>query len=323
MSGPPPPGRRSYRVRHRTTYDYDHPVTDSYGLAHVRPRDLPWQTCREHELVVSPEPQDASTSLDFHGNTRAYFHLTEPHTRLEVTATSVVDVDAPTYAAPALEQPWERCRPATRPDVDDAWSARGMVLASPRVELVDAATAYALVSFTPGRPVGEALTELCSRVHADFAYDKAATTVTSRVPDVLERRAGVCQDFAHLTVACLRGLGLASHYVSGYLATTPPPGRERVVGADATHAWASCWVPGAAWAAVDPTNDAWADERYVTTGWGRDYGDVPPVKGVIFTDGGGSRLDVGVDVAPLDDPEPAPAAPSVGVEGGIDLGLHR
>ncbi|MFY0405848.1 transglutaminase family protein [Solicola sp. PLA-1-18] len=318
MSGPPPPGRRTYRVHHRTTYEYDSPVTDSYGLAHVRPRDLDWQTCHEHAFVVDPEPQDASSAPDYYGNTRAFFHLTEPHTRLEVAATSVVDVRAQQHDAAALAQPWERCRPADRPDVDDAWRARDLVLGSPRVELVDEATAYARVSFTPGRPVGEALTELCSRVHDDFAYDTTATTVTSRVPDVLARRAGVCQDFAHLTVAGLRGLGLAARYVSGYLATTPPPGRKRVVGADASHAWAACWVPGTGWAAIDPTNDAWADERYVTVGWGRDYGDVPPVKGVIFSDGGGSRLDVGVDVAPLDDEAPRPS----GTGPSAHLGLH-
>ena len=140
------------------------------------------------------------------------------------------------------------------------------------------------------------------RIHADFEYDATATTVTSTVAETLRARAGVCQDFAHLTIACLRAHGLAARYVSGYLATQPPPGRERVIGADASHAWVAVWLPGRGggqWLAVDPTNDQWANDRYVTVAWGRDYGDVPPVKGVIFTEATKSTLKVSVDVAPV------------------------
>ena len=174
-----------------------------------------------------------------------------------------------------------------------------------------AAAAYAAPSFVRGRPVGEAVTDLMHRIHADFDYDATATTVTSTVEDILEKRAGVCQDFAHLTLACLRSQGLAGRYVSGYLATEPPPGNERVVGADASHAWVAVWLgPGAGgvagvdgedeWLAFDPTNDQWVGDRYVTVAWGRDYADVPPVKGVIFTEAKKSTLKVAVDVAPLD-----------------------
>ena len=139
-------------------------------------------------------------------------------------------------------------------------------------------------------------------MHADFDYDPGSTDVSTRVPDVLARRRGVCQDFAHVMIAGLRGLGLAARYVSGYLATDPPPGRERVVGADATHAWLACWVPGplgeSTWLAVDPTNDCVMGDRHVTVAWGRDYADVPPVKGVIFTEARTSTMTVTVDVAP-------------------------
>jgi transglutaminase-like putative cysteine protease len=147
------------------------------------------------------------------------------------------------------------------------------------------------------------------RIHRDFAYDSTATTVTSTVADVMRKRAGVCQDFAHLALACLRGHGVAARYVSGYLATQPPPGKERVVGADASHAWLAVWMPGSGqWLAIDPTNDQWANERYVTVAWGRDYGDVSPVKGIIYTKAKKSTLRVSVDVAPLDHAPLAPAA---------------
>ena len=174
------------------------------------------------------------------------------------------------------------------------------------------------VSLTPGRPIGEAVTDLMHRIHADFDYDSTATTVTSTVAEVLRKRAGVCQDFAHFALACLRSHGLAARYVSGYLATQPPPGKDRVVGADASHAWLAVWMPGSAdWLAIDPTNNQWAGERYVTVAWGRDYGDVSPVKGVIFTKAKKSTLRVAVDVAPLADapaggrPRPREARPSV------------
>ncbi len=186
-----------------------------------------------------------------------------------------------------------------RDDVADAWQAQDFVLASSLADQTAAARAYAAESLTPGRPVGEAVTDLMHRIHADFTYDKTATTVSSTVDDIFAKRAGVCQDFAHLTLACLRTYGLAVRYVSGYLATTPPPGKERMVGADATHAWAAVWIPDGGWLAVDPTNDQWVDERYVTVAWGRDYADVPPVKGVIFTEAKTSNLKVEVDVAPL------------------------
>ncbi|MFC6343597.1 transglutaminase family protein, partial [Nocardioides hankookensis] len=159
---------------------------------------------------------------------------------------------------------------------------------------------YGAQSLLPGRPIGEAVTDLMHRIHADFEYDATATTVTSTVAETFRERAGVCQDFAHLTIACLRTHGLAARYVSGYLATEAPPGKDRVVGADASHAWVAVWLPLTdEWLAIDPTNDQWVGDRYVTVAWGRDYGDVPPVKGVIFTEATTSTLDVSVDVAPV------------------------
>jgi len=288
----------AYRVSHRTTYSYDEDVSDSLGIAYLVPRELPWQRVVSHDLVLGPATNDASTDLDYYGNSATYFQVTTPHRVLDILATSQVEVDTPTYDPEALAVPWESARPMQRDDVADAWQAQDFALTSSLADQTAEARAYAAESLTPGRPVGEAVTDLMHRIHADFAYDKTATTVTSTVDDIFDKRAGVCQDFAHLTLACLRTHGLAVRYVSGYLATTPPPGKERMVGADATHAWAAVWIPDGGWLALDPTNDHWVDDRYVTVAWGRDYADVPPVKGVIFTEAKKSTLTVEVDVAP-------------------------
>lgn len=295
-----------YRVSHRTVYSYDDVVTDSFGVAYLTPRQLPWQQVATSQVAVSPEPTDVAIEVDYHGNAATYFQVTARHTTLEVTALSEVLVETPPHSDAALEQRWERARPLRDSETAGAWRVADFALASASVQLSHDARDYAADSLVPGRAIGEAATDLMSRIHRDFRYDKTATTVTSTLEDIFEERAGVCQDFAHLTLACLRSHGLAARYVSGYLATDPPPGRERVVGADASHAWVEVWLPpagpgedGGTWLAIDPTNDQWAGDRYVTLAWGRDYGDVPPVKGVIFTEAKQSTLRVEVDVAPL------------------------
>jgi transglutaminase-like putative cysteine protease len=174
---------------------------------------------------------------------------------------------------------------------------RAYLLPSPLVDLAPAVAAYARPSFDAGRPLGEALVDLLARISADFAYKPGTTTVRTTLPEVLRKRTGVCQDFAHLAIGCLRSLGLATRYVSGYLETTPPPGRPKLLGADASHAWASVFVPGRGWVDIDPTNDQFVDSSYVVAGWGRDYDDVPPLKGVIFTDAKTSTMRVSVDLA--------------------------
>ncbi|MFL6156564.1 MAG: transglutaminase N-terminal domain-containing protein [Marmoricola sp.] len=289
-----------FRVWHRTTYSYDEPVTDSLGVAHLTPRSLDGQHVSSAEVTIEPMPADLTHEADYYGNSATYFQVLLPHTELRVTATADVEVLEPSYDPAALAAPWESAAPARRGDLTDAWQAVDFALPSSQVAHTDRARAYASRSLTPGRPIGEAVTDLMHRIHADFTYEVGATTVTSTVDEVLDKRAGVCQDFAHLTLACLRTHGLAARYVSGYLATEPPPGHDRIVGADASHAWVAVWVPGSQWwLAVDPTNDQWVNDRYVTVAWGRDYGDVPPLKGVIFSDATTSTLTVEVDVAPL------------------------
>lgn len=289
------PGTRRYAIEHRTAYTYSDDVSASYGRGYLRPRDLPWQRCLTHRVVTTPPAADSSVGLDVYGNHDFFFHVTTAHQQLEVISRSLVEVRRPVIDPAVLVLPWERVRPQHAGEGD----AVDFVVGSPRIDMSDAVRAYAAPSFPAGREIADAIADLTHRIFADFTYRSGATTVTTKVADVLTDREGVCQDFAHLAVACLRSVGLAGRYVSGYLATDPPPGRERMIGVDATHAWAAVWLPGGSWLAFDPTNDQLVDERYATVAWGRDYGDVPPLKGVIFTDAKTSTMTVSVDVAPV------------------------
>ncbi|WP_251455205.1 transglutaminase family protein [Microbacterium sp. Marseille-Q6648] len=287
-----------YQLSHRTEYSYDKPVRNSLGVHHLRPRELPWQNVAAHSVTIDPLPGDHAPDVDYYGNSVTYFHVTEPHRHLVIDSSSEVTVERPRYDDAALAQPWETARPLVGLS-PDAWAATEFALESPRVAHIPEAAEYGAVSLAPGRPLGEAVTDLMQRIHRDFDYDTKATTVTSTVADAMRKRAGVCQDFAHVALACLRSHGVAARYVSGYLATQPPPGKERVVGADASHAWLAVWVPASGeWLAIDPTNDQWANERYITVAWGRDYGDVSPVRGIIWSKAKSSTLRVAVDVAP-------------------------
>ncbi len=294
-----------YHVTHRTPYVYDDEVTDSLGIAFLTPRSLRWQQVDGVKITVDPLPSDMSNDIDYYGNTVTYFQVTTTHTQLNVEAVSEVEGEAPVYEPEPMSQPWERARPLIDPTLPGAWRAVDAAVESAMAQHTDEAYFYGDVSFTPGRSLVDVVTDLMHRIHADFRYDKEATNVSSTVHEIFDAKGGVCQDFAHLMLACLRSHGLAARYVSGYLLTTPPPGKDRVVGADASHAWVAVWVPALTpngtdqWIALDPTNDVWADDRYVWVSWGRDYSDVPPVKGVIFTDAKHSTLDVSVDVAPV------------------------
>lgn len=291
---------RHYRITHRTDYRYSDVVTNSYGRGHLAPRDTDAQQCLEHRLEIDPAPSDRTESVDGYGNRSTYFQVTEHHRELTVTGTSIVAVEPPPafrYGGGAAIRPWEEARP-TGPDGALAVEFT-LDLADP--EITDEVRAYAAPSFIPGRRLIDVLVDLNTRIHTDFTYRSGSTTVSTRVAEVLVAREGVCQDFARLAIACLRANGLAAAYVSGYLATDPPPGRERMIGIDATHAWAAAWTPGDCWLGLDPTNDQLVDERYIVVGWGRDYADVPPLRGIIYTDSESSVIKVSVDVAPLED----------------------
>ncbi|OBF18348.1 hypothetical protein A5725_20500 [Mycobacterium kubicae] len=297
------PGSQRYRVTHRTEYRYSDVVTSSYGRGFLTPRDSQRQRCVAHQLTIEPTPADSSTSRDGYGNISSYFHVTEPHRTLKIISDSIVDVLPPVsglYSSGPALQPWEAARPTGRQGA----LAVDFTLDLDPPEITDAVRDYAAPSFAAGRPLVEVLRDLAFRIHTDFAYRSGSTAISTRVNEVLAAREGVCQDFARLAIACLRANGLAACYVSGYLATDPPPGKDRMIGIDATHAWASVWTPQQPgqfeWLGLDPTNDQMVDQRYIVVGRGRDYADVPPLRGIIYTNSQNSVIDVAVDVVPFE-----------------------
>lgn len=307
-----PSRTRHYRLTHLTTYTYPEEVTSSYGRAVLLPRPGGGQQVHASRLTVTPEASEERDHRDFHGNTSSYFHVTEPHTELQVRSSSVLTVTRRRAERARLPNvPWELAAQAVRtvfsPDARSTGSTAGGLaiaearLASPMIDLSEPVMEYAVESFAPGRTVPDVVEDLCHRIYRDFTYRSGSTTVRTRLPEVLERRTGVCQDFAHLLIGCARSMGLAARYISGYIETRPRPGEEKLRGVDASHAWASVWMPGGGWLHVDPTNDQFIDNRYVVLGWGRDYRDVSPLRGIVFTEGEGSELTVGVDLWPIEE----------------------
>lgn len=297
----------TFKVVHRTEYRYAREVHSCYGEARLHPRELPGQQCYATTVSVDPFPEEYRVRRDFFGNRVAHYSVLEPHTDLVVTATSVVDVRGRQTVLPVVgDRVWDEVRDALHQGTDaETLDARQFVLPSPAAATSSAAAAYVAPSFPAGRSLVDALADLAHRIRADFEYRPGSTDVDTSADELLERGAGVCQDFAHLAIIGLRSLGLAARYVSGYLETEPPPGGERLQGADVSHAWLAAFVPGVGWLDLDPTNDQFVDDRYVTVAWGRDYGDVPPLKGVIFTESETHDLSVSVDVTPLPDGDPA------------------
>jgi len=287
----------NYRIVHRTEYRYSAPVSRCRNEVHLRPRDTDHQHCTTSELVVEPTPTSWTERLDFFGNPVITFAVDGPFEELTVTSTSTVAVTdrAP---LPASDPTWESARDVLADDLSpDMLAAREVCFESPLVPVSGGVRTYAEPSFTGGRPLVEAVTDLTDRIFSDFVYDPGFTTVTTPVDEVLGFRRGVCQDFAHLGIGCVRSMGLAARYVSGYLETEPLPGEGRMIGADASHAWLSVYVPGWGWLDVDPTNDQIVGATYVTAAWGRDYADVSPLKGIVFGGGDSNLLEVSVDVS--------------------------
>lgn len=294
-----------FRVDHVNRYHYGHQIGLNYGEARLLPRDARGQKVLQRALDLSPRVDDCRERDDLYGNRVAWFTLRKPHQDLAVSATSLIDrelLPMPTQS-PAWETVVEHLslplvgEEARNPD---CVSAREFRLFSPFVPLESGAADYARASFPPGRPLLEAVADLTARIHAEFSYRPDATQIDTPLSEVMAERHGVCQDFAHLALAGLRGLGLAARYVSGYLETTPPEGMARQMGADASHAWIGVYVPHLGWFDFDPTNGVPIAEGHLTLAWGRDYGDVAPLKGVIY--GGGSHsLEVGVTVTRIVD----------------------
>lgn len=289
-----------YQVTHRTRYKYDDPVSIGNHLACLKPRSLQHQTVRSFRLEVYPEPSSLIEREDYFGNTLHIFSIQDEHDELIVETRSEVDVNWLQSESVAHLLPWETAVDQL-PEDHGSWGlgAYQFRFESPRIRLRRIFADYAHQSFTPLRPIREALLDLTARIHHDFKFQPYATNVSTTVEEVFEKRRGVCQDFAHLQIACLRSLGLAARYVSGYLRTDPPPGRPRLIGADASHAWVSAYCPGAGWLDLDPTNDMLAGNDHITVAWGRDYSDVSPLRGLILG-GGVQALQVAVDVEKID-----------------------
>ncbi len=287
-----------YKVKHVTRYEYSKPVSQCLNLAYVLPRNTDRQKCRQSTVKVSPLPISAVERHDYFGNRSFHFSIEKPHKVLEVTAESLIEVK-PGNELPSLDfgggSGAARTRLMASREANDLL-AREFLLDSPLITVSSALREYAMPSFDPKRPLLPAVRELTQRIFEDFEYSPGFTDVSTPLTEVLIHRKGVCQDFAHLAVGCVRAMGFPARYISGYLETLPPPGQEKLVGSDESHAWFAVYSPGEGWYEFDPTNNIMAAEQHIITGWGRDYSDVAPLRGVIYGGGGTQKLQVAVDV---------------------------
>jgi transglutaminase-like putative cysteine protease len=288
-----------YWVRHRTTYTYEAEVTYARCVLRLTPPSTLAQTLLDNAVAITPEPSDRLWRIGPFGEPTLTVVIDKPHKVLVIEATSWVDVHAPPAPDAAASPAWEAVRAAAfEVSSLDADSPAAFLYPTPRTPLTAAITDYARASFPAGRPIVEAGIDLMTRIHAEFVYDSEATTVSTPASEAFKVRRGVCQDFAHIMVAGLRGLGLPAAYVSGYLRTNPPPGRPRLQGADATHAWVSLWCGEQdGWVGFDPTNAILARDDHITLATGRDYSDVAPIDGLTLSPGE-QALKVEVDVVP-------------------------
>lgn len=288
-----------YQIVHSTRYDYSAPVGQCLNMAYVMPRNTLRQTCIEARLAINPAPTTAVERRDYFGNRAYHFSIENEHKTLEVTAISVVEV-LPNGFGMELDfgNTCAQVRAMLAGSLErDTLLAREFVLPSPLVDMIDDLRAYGSQFFSDDKPFLSCVRELNQAIFREFDYDPLFSDVTTPLQEVFAHKKGVCQDFAHLAIACIRANGFPARYVSGYLETLPPPGQQKMVGSDASHAWFAVYSPGEGWFEFDPTNDKVADHQHIVTAWGRDYADVPPLRGVIFGGGEKHALSVAVDVS--------------------------
>ena len=290
-----------YRVQHTTRYAYGSPVELAAHMVHLRPRPQPWHTVISERITTEPLPARRRDGFDHFGNHVTWLFLDLPHADFEVTSESVVEVEFPEPPAAADTPPWESVVEAAR--TTDGWQAVEFRFGTSMAPLDPAAKAYVSRFFTEGRPVLEALLDLNDHFYTEFRVRSGVTSISTPVSQVMARREGVCQDFSHAMISGLRGIGLPARYTSGYIRTKPPPGQTKRLGSDQSHAWVGCWLGVEhGWIDVDPTNGIVVKDEHVVLGWGRDFSDVSPVRGVIL--GGGDHVvSVGVDLEPVSDGE--------------------
>lgn len=287
-----------YRVRHITEYQYAAPVTLCYNVAHLLPRNTDRQKIQSTRISVSPTPAYQRSRQDYFGNTSFYFSVQEPHDKLVIDVSSDIEigrnpvVDA-LDVSPTCSESLAMGRQADRAELIET---KEFQLSSPMIRTSKELADFGRDIFTADKPLMRAGMELTTKIFEEFTFDPNSTNVATPLADVIKNKRGVCQDFAHFGVGVLRSLGFAARYVSGYIETLPPPGQERLVGADASHAWVSLFIPELGWVDFDPTNNNMPDDQHITTAWGRDYSDVTPLQGVIFDGGDSQTLSVSVDV---------------------------
>ncbi len=288
-----------YRIKHITEYLYSDRVSHCYNLAHLIPRDSTRQKRLKSLVRVHPFAAYSSKREDYFGNFAYHFEIQKPHNKLVITSSSEVETN-PQRAELQLEI-GETCAQAKRflneSNDPNLLLAREFLHDSPLIKVTEALREYARPSFSENNTLLSSVMNLTGRIFKDFTYNPESTTVATPLGDVLEQRSGVCQDFAHLQIACIRAMGFPAKYISGYIETLPAPGEEKLVGADASHAWISVYLPSEGWFEFDPTNNCLAGEQHIITAWGRDYSDVTPLRGVLFGGGESPRLNISVDVA--------------------------
>jgi transglutaminase-like putative cysteine protease len=289
-----------YDIRHVTSYDYEFPVSSATLALRVTPRSDIGQRCLDHTLIIEPPPKTLRVEQDFFGNEVTMATIDTGLTALKVEARARVDIARPLVAPAGTSPDWKQVAQAALDQADLGANAPAhFMFASPRIALSAQVTAYAAQSFPHARTIAEGARDLAKRIRTDFAYSPQVTDVSTPLDEAFAQRRGVCQDFAHIMIAGLRGLGLPAAYVSGYIRTTPPAGKPRLEGADATHAWVSVWCGAEiGWLGVDPTNAIDAGNDHIVLAIGRDFSDVSPIYGV-FVGSGAQELDVGVDVIPV------------------------
>lgn len=290
-----------YRISHTTTYQYSENVSLSQNHARLTPQNSMNQRCLQHHIDISPTPDFIAEFSDYFRNMVYVFEVPLLHKELKITAASEVEI-TPRQQTGLFEHQlaWEGVRDElANPSSMQAMQASEFCLNTPTTRGVEAIRDYAKTSFTAGRPMIEACEDLTSRIFHEFHFDPSFSTINTPVTDVFEHKRGVCQDFAHFALTCLRSVGLACKYVSGYIETLPPPGQEKLTGADATHAWVSVYVPGLGWLDFDPTNNLMPHDQHIVLATGRDFNDVTPLKGVMFG-GGANQLSVAVDMNRID-----------------------
>lgn len=290
-----------YKVTHITDYIYEFPATLCHNLMFQIPQNLSFQQVQEYRCEISPKPSCEIEREDFFGNKYLYFSVERPHKNLTVNSKSVVELSAPPWISvkPAETMAWEKVVDLLH-TTKSSTDIRQYYLESNHVQFVDGIGAYALKSFTPKRPIMEAMLDLNTRIFHDFTFTPGFTDISTPLEKVFKHKKGVCQDFAHFSLGCLRAIGLSARYVSGYLETLPPPGKPKLVGADASHAWIAVYIPGHDWVEFDATNNLLVNDKHIRVAVGRDFADVTPLKGIVYS-GSEQEMKVSVDVRNMDE----------------------